>query len=149
MVPRGLLGPWITGNPHNTWPLLNQLSCTGEHVEIKVIGYESTTRNTAVGILWSWAKRPNIVPQVSIRESHWLRAVTWAGNISISHPQRVSNAARSPRFSSCANEACFLDAIFLVNERWHFSNLSYRFKLTRKWWELNINGTNSRVICGY
>jgi hypothetical protein len=38
-----------------------------------------------------------------------------------------------------------LDAICLVNERWHFSNLSYRFKLTRKWWESNINGTNSWV----
>jgi hypothetical protein len=37
MIPKGLLGAWITGNPHTTQPLINQLSCTGEHVEIKVI----------------------------------------------------------------------------------------------------------------
>jgi hypothetical protein len=85
----------------------------------------------------------HIVRQVSIRESHWLRAVMWAGNISISR-FRFQHVRHF--FSiQCGNEACFLDAIFLVNERWHFSNLSNRLRWTRKWWESNINGTNSWV----
>jgi hypothetical protein len=38
-----------TGNPHTTRPLINQSSCTGEHVEIKWSGLKP----------WSWAGRPS------------------------------------------------------------------------------------------
>jgi hypothetical protein len=33
--PKGFLGVRVTGDPHTTRPLINQSSCTGEHVEIK------------------------------------------------------------------------------------------------------------------
>jgi hypothetical protein len=45
MIRRGLLGAWITtGNPHTTWPLINQSSCTGEYVEIKWSGTSMSLR---------------------------------------------------------------------------------------------------------
>jgi hypothetical protein len=47
--PRDYTGERITDNPQTTWPLINQLSCTGEHGGDKVIGYD-----------WdSWAIHPN------------------------------------------------------------------------------------------
>jgi hypothetical protein len=42
MIPMGLLGAGITGHPHTTRSLINQLSCTGEHVEIKRSGLTRT-----------------------------------------------------------------------------------------------------------
>jgi hypothetical protein len=36
--PKGYLGTRIMGNPHTTRPWINQASCPGEHVEIKVTG---------------------------------------------------------------------------------------------------------------
>jgi hypothetical protein len=34
------VGAWLTGSPYSNWPLITQSSCIGEHVEIKVIGYD-------------------------------------------------------------------------------------------------------------
>jgi hypothetical protein len=38
MIPMGLLGARIICNPHSTQPLINELSCTGE--DVQVIGYD-------------------------------------------------------------------------------------------------------------
>jgi hypothetical protein len=51
MIPRGLLGTRITGNRHTTQPLINHLSCTGEHVI-------RNNQDSNPGSL-SWAERPN------------------------------------------------------------------------------------------
>jgi hypothetical protein len=45
MISMGLLGAWITGDPHTTQLLINQSSSTGQHVEIKWSGTTGT---------WTW-----------------------------------------------------------------------------------------------
>jgi hypothetical protein len=51
----------ITGNPPTTQPLINQSSCTGEHVEIS----DWVWLGLKHGILWSWVERPTTRPRIS------------------------------------------------------------------------------------
>jgi hypothetical protein len=58
MIPRGVLGTWITGNPH-TSTLINYSSMWRWSDWVRL--------GLNLGILWSWAERPNHHPTMDLR----------------------------------------------------------------------------------
>jgi hypothetical protein len=126
MIPKVFLGVWIKGNPPITRPFINQLSCTGEHVEMVRWGLETV-------ILWSWAERPNhstmnLWHKVMSIDSVWiffgnflslLRTVTESVWIFLGN---FLSLLRTVTMSPMALDICLWATFYQLNYLWYFNN---------------------------